>query len=188
MSEKINLYRDGEDVFILVKNCSTSFLDIIKKLVGAEEDPIEIPVLEPVADGEPPKIPEEKPEDKPEEKQVVEENLEKVQEEVKSTPPPVEPEPVTQVPDPVPEEIGTKCPNCGETLVFGKDGINCKCGFVINRVYSRKELSDEDLVALIECGETPIYDDFISSKGKPYSAKLTLRSKVNGKVNFVFTN
>lgn len=181
MVEKITLYRDGEDVIIVVKNCSTSFLDVIKKLVGADEV-TEIPTLEPTEEEKPPVIPEEKPEKVEEVK--VEENLDKVQEEKEPVAEETQPE---KEPDPVPEETGVKCPNCGQVISFNENGIECSCGFSINRVYGKKALSDEDLISLIERGETPVYSDFVGSKGE-FTAKLTLMSKAKGKARFEFIN
>lgn len=182
MPEKMNLYKDGDDIIIVVKNCSTSFLDIIKKLIGTEEDPVEIPVLEPVEDDKPPVIPEEKPE-KVEEIKTVGENLENIQEETK--PVAEETQPVKE-PDPVSKETGLKCPNCGKILHLEENGINCECNFAVKRVNGNKRLSDEDLTDMIEKGETKVYNDFISKQGKPYSAKIALNSKRVGGIRFVF--
>lgn len=181
MAEKINLYKDGNDVIIVVKDCEASFLDVIKKLVGIEE-PTEIPYLEPVASEEPPKIPEVKTETVTEEvaeEVKPEEVLEKVQEE-KAEPikpaEPVEPQTSEEVPEKVPEDGGLKCSKCGETISINKDGVKCQCGFSIKRVWSKKPLSDDDIKSLIKNRETPVYDDFIGRSGK-FSAKVILNAK-----------
>lgn len=195
--ENLTLYKDGNDVIIVVKNSSDSFLDIIKKLTGITEV-TEIPTLEPVESEKPPVIPVQKekkqepvpvPEKKVEKKlekepEKPEETLEKVQEEKKPVAEETQPE---KEPDPVPEKTGVKCPNCEQVISFNENGVECSCGFSINRVYGKKALSDEDLIALIERGETPIYSDFVGSKGE-FTAKLILISKTKGKARFEFIN
>lgn len=89
--------------------------------------------------------------------------------------------------------LGVSCPVCGgeiETTPFGygcsnykKDGTGC--GFSVGTIAGR-ELSDEEVSALITDGQTDVLSGFISKAKKKFDASLVLRKEEDGKVKIEF--
>lgn len=92
--------------------------------------------------------------------------------------------------------LGIPCPVCGgdiETTPFGygcsnykKDGTGCK--FSIGTIAGR-DLSDEEVKALITEGHTGVLSGFVSKAKKKFSASLVLEKDEEGKtsINFDFS-
>lgn len=91
------------------------------------------------------------------------------------------------------KSLGIKCPVCGgtiETTPFGygcsnykKDGTGCR--FSIGTVAGR-DLSEEEVKALLAEGHTDVLSGFVSKSKKKFSASLILEKDEEGKVNVSF--
>lgn len=89
--------------------------------------------------------------------------------------------------------IGVPCPVCGgdmETTPFGygcsnykRDGSGCK--FSIGQIAGR-DLSDEEVKALILEGHTKVLSGFVSKSKKKFNASLVLEKDEDGKVKINF--
>lgn len=53
-------------------------------------------------------------------------------------------------------------------------------GFSFPRMLCKREIKRSDLVSFLESGETPVIYDFISKKGRKFSAKLMMENEWNG--------
>lgn len=85
------------------------------------------------------------------------------------------------------ENVG-KCPLCGSPVVRGKKSYGCMgykdgCTFKSGIVICKREITSDEMRALLERGTTRTLYGFISQKGKKFSAKLVLR---DGNVVFDF--
>lgn len=83
------------------------------------------------------------------------------------------------------------CPNCNSQAKLYPKLLACKnpaqsCDFKIWRTISQKELTDKQLIALTEKGETGYIKGFVSKKGSKYEAKLLLKDKKTGALEFQF--
>lgn len=88
------------------------------------------------------------------------------------------------------EESLGKCPVCGSDVVEKESVYACvnypkSCNFRIKKLMGGRELSREDVKTLLKDKKTPVYNDFISSKGKKFSASLNIEK---GSVKFEFEN
>lgn len=91
------------------------------------------------------------------------------------------------------QSLGT-CPLCGGAIVEGRKGFGCAnwrsqdggCRFVIWKEIAGKRLSPDDVVMLLETGETGVISGFKSRKGKDFSARLKLEGE-GYKTVFVFS-
>lgn len=91
-------------------------------------------------------------------------------------------------------KVGT-CPKCTEPVLQAPLSFCCqdllnhsgKCDFKISRTYCHHELELEEVAQLLdkEKFKTALIKDFISKRGKPFSAYLNLEPK-SGKVKFEF--
>jgi len=87
-------------------------------------------------------------------------------------------------------EVLGKCPVCGGNVYEKETMFACEhypktCKFRIKKVMGGKTLIKKDIQDLLTKGETELYDDFISEKGKKFSAKLKLDKNT---VKFEFLN
>ena len=86
-------------------------------------------------------------------------------------------------------DVVGKCPLCGRAVARTRFGYSCTgyrvgCKFSVNNVILGKTISIENVKKLLETGESPKIDGFISKRtGKDFSAKLKLE---NGKAVFDF--
>lgn len=91
--------------------------------------------------------------------------------------------------EPQPEEGAVICPHCKKgALRFGDKAVSCNgyqhgCSFVIWRSMSGKQLTDSQIMELIEKGRTSVLKGFKSKAGNSFDASLLL---ADGKVHFVF--
>lgn len=83
--------------------------------------------------------------------------------------------PLTQKPEEKQKTI-LSCPSCSARLSIGVKAINCTggCGFVLWRVVSGKELTEQQIESLITKKSTGFIAGFISKKGEKFSAKIHL--------------
>ena len=91
------------------------------------------------------------------------------------------------------KKLGVPCPICGaelETTPFGygcsnykKDGTGCK--FSLGQIAGR-DLSEEELKALITNGRTEVLQGFVSKSKKKFSGALVLQKDDEGKININF--
>ena len=87
-----------------------------------------------------------------------------------------------------------KCPVCGKGLKMQSWGVGCTgykegCKFSINGVVAGKKLTESQVKALINDGETKLIKGFKSKAGKTFDAKLKLVKNPDGpdfKIQFVF--
>jgi DNA topoisomerase-3 len=87
------------------------------------------------------------------------------------------------------EELMPTCPKCKERhLRLFEKGIGCtkECGFVVWRTVAKKNLSDAQLIALIEKGKTPVIKGFLSKAEKLFDARLVLKADLT--TGFEFDN
>ena len=84
-------------------------------------------------------------------------------------------------------DIYAKCPKCSSKMVKGDWGWECenKCGFMIRYTISEREIKPGEAESLLATGQTPVFDGFISKKGKPFPAGLRI-SDDKEKVEFYF--
>lgn len=83
------------------------------------------------------------------------------------------------------------CPNCNSEAKLFPKLIACrdqsqKCQFKIWRTIAKKELTDKQLVTLLEKGETGFITGFVSKANKKFDAKLVLKNKESGELEFKF--
>ena len=81
-----------------------------------------------------------------------------------------------------------KCPICGGELATYAKSVRCKnqsCGFSISKQIRGCELTDDDIVAILNRSKTRVLD-FVSSAGKQFKAQLTLDN--SNKISFIFQN
>jgi len=91
--------------------------------------------------------------------------------------------------DQVQQKVTYKCPKCGSnSLVLLRGVAKCSdenCGMVLFRKIAGKELTDNQMIGLIQKGHTPVIKGFVSSKSnKTFEAALKLDK--NFKVVFEF--
>jgi DNA topoisomerase-3 len=87
------------------------------------------------------------------------------------------------------QELMPLCPKCKKQhLRLFEKGIGCnkECGFVVWRSVAKKNLTDAQLIALIEKGKTPVIKGFTSKAGKPFDAKMVLKADLT--TGFEFDN
>ena len=81
------------------------------------------------------------------------------------------------------------CPNCGRPLVRMQGRISCSgyrdgCQFTVWQKIAGKTLTEQNMIDLIQKGETGKLKGFKSKKGKSFEANLLL--KADGTVEFEF--
>ncbi|MBQ7614253.1 MAG: topoisomerase C-terminal repeat-containing protein [Butyrivibrio sp.] len=89
--------------------------------------------------------------------------------------------------------IGVKCPVCGGEMTTTSFGYGCsnyfddkiKCGFSIGKV-AGKDLTEDEVKALITEGKTGLLSGFSSKKKNSFSATLLLNKDENGKYTIAF--
>jgi DNA topoisomerase III len=77
-----------------------------------------------------------------------------------------------------------KCPACGGRIIEGKRGFGCAnwrekdgaCRFVIWKTIAGREIPEEVATELLSAGRVGPLSGFISKEGKPFSARLRIRS------------
>lgn len=77
------------------------------------------------------------------------------------------------------DEIGV-CPVCGNTVVRGKYGYQCRgykegCKFSIPGILCKRVITPDNARKLLTEGKTDKIEGFISKTGKPFSAKLEMK-------------
>jgi len=80
-----------------------------------------------------------------------------------------------------------KCPRCGGDIIEGKKGFGCSrwrkedggCRFVIWKTIAGKKIPKSAVTQLLQNGITQIIPDFISKKGKKFSARLKIAPDQN---------
>lgn len=90
-------------------------------------------------------------------------------------------------------DAGT-CPACGSKLYYIKEyGYCCEkrkfndkktCQFAIGNIVAKRKMTSEELAPLLKGQPTAYFDDFISTKEKPFTARLVM--KENGVISFEF--
>lgn len=84
------------------------------------------------------------------------------------------------------------CPNCNSEAKLFPKLVACrdasqKCQFKVWRTIAQKELTDKQLVTLLEKGETGFITGFVSkAKGTKFEAKIVLKNKESGEIEFKF--
>ncbi len=89
--------------------------------------------------------------------------------------------------------IGAKCPLCGGDIVKTSFGFGCsnyfnkelKCPFSIGKI-AGKEISEDEVLALLNDGKTKTIRGFKSKAGKKFDACLALKKNEEGKTDIVF--
>jgi DNA topoisomerase-3 len=87
------------------------------------------------------------------------------------------------------QELMPLCPKCKKQhLRLFEKGIGCikECGFVVWRSIAKKNLSDAQLIALIEKGKTLVIKGFTSKAGKLFDARIVLKTDLT--TGFEFDN
>lgn len=84
----------------------------------------------------------------------------------------------------IPVETGYLCPNCKKRLIRDTWNYTCTCGFKLSRKIASYEIAEEELKQLLDTGHTGKIEQFVSKKGKNFTASLVL--KENGVVDFDF--
>jgi DNA topoisomerase-3 len=87
------------------------------------------------------------------------------------------------------EELMPLCPKCKERhLRIFEKGMGCRkeCGFVVWRTVAKKNLTDAQLIALVEKGTTPLIKGLTAKTGKLFDAKIILKTDFT--TGFVFDN
>ncbi|MEG0759630.1 MAG: DNA topoisomerase, partial [Raoultibacter sp.] len=98
---------------------------------------------------------------------------------------------IVNLKEPDPELAGATCPQCGSPLRFTSAGVGCaaypftKCSYTIWGKVAQKELTKNQLGALVTKGKTPVYKGFTSKKGEKFDAALVLDPQ-SGRVTFSF--
>lgn len=83
------------------------------------------------------------------------------------------------------EETSIHCPKCNQPLVAGKYKIGCeRCKIQVPYVFAKKQLSADDVCALITKGRTEKISGFKSKSGKKFSARIVKNKK--GEFEFEF--
>jgi len=77
------------------------------------------------------------------------------------------------------DEVGA-CPLCGNTVVRGKYGYQCRgykegCKFSIPGILCKRVITPANAKKLLSDGKTDKIDGFISKTGKPFSARLEMK-------------
>ncbi len=88
--------------------------------------------------------------------------------------------------DPTP--IG-KCPKCGADILEGKETYFCSkrdegCTFYIKKLLGNKRITKNIVANLLNDKKTELITDFISKKGKPFSAFLYFDNNYNARFEF----
>jgi DNA topoisomerase III len=99
-------------------------------------------------------------------------------------------EPVAKIDFSGQESLG-KCPKCGGKISETENSYICErsqadrkpCKFKLSKTILGREISKEQAQKLLATGKTDLLDNFISKRGRPFSASLKLE---NGKVGFDF--
>ncbi len=86
------------------------------------------------------------------------------------------------------EPVG-KCPKCGGNVIEGKETFFCEnrdkgCTFYIKKTMGNKEITREIAAELLKNGKTEFMDDFVSKRGRNFTARLYVSD--NGVVKFEF--
>lgn len=83
------------------------------------------------------------------------------------------------------EDVSVNCPICNAKLKNDKWAWVCsdECGFKINHQIAGKNLTEKDVVSLIQKGKTGKIKGFVSKSGKKFEASLQL---IDGKISFSF--
>ncbi len=79
------------------------------------------------------------------------------------------------------EPVG-KCPKCGNNVVEGKETYFCSdrdngCTFYIKKMMGNKEITRDIAKVLLKDKRTPLLNDFISKRGRKFSAYLYIDDK-----------
>ncbi len=82
-----------------------------------------------------------------------------------------------------------KCPKCGGDVIEGKETYFCSnrekgCGFYIKKVMGNKEITRDIASELLQNKKTQLITDFVSKRGRKFSAYLYINDK--GTVKFEF--
>ena len=88
------------------------------------------------------------------------------------------------------DKIGV-CPNCGGDIIENDKAYGCAnwreadggCKFTIWKRTGNRDITLDEVKMLIESGETPLLDGFVSKAGKPFSAQIVM---VDGKSSLKF--
>jgi DNA topoisomerase-3 len=99
-------------------------------------------------------------------------------------------EPVAKIDFSGKEPLG-KCPKCGGKIFETENSYICErsqtdrkpCKFKLSKTILGKDIPKEQAQKLLATGKTDLLDDFISKRGRPFSAYLKLE---DGKVGFEF--
>ena len=99
-------------------------------------------------------------------------------------------EPVAKIDFSGQESLG-KCPKCGGNIFETENSYICErsqadrkpCKFKLSKAILGREISKEQAQKLLATGKTDLLDNFISKRGRPFSAYLKLE---DGKVGFEF--
>jgi hypothetical protein len=99
-------------------------------------------------------------------------------------------EPVAKIDFSGQESLG-KCPKCGGNIFETENSYICErsqadrktCNFKLSKTILGREISKEQAQKLLATGKTDLLDNFISKRGRPFSAYLKLE---DGKVGFEF--
>jgi DNA topoisomerase-3 len=99
-------------------------------------------------------------------------------------------EPVAKIDFSGQESLG-KCPKCGGKIFETENSYICErsqadrkpCKFKLSKTILGREISKEQAQKLLATGKTDLLDNFISKRGRPFSAYLKLE---DGKVGFDF--
>lgn len=80
---------------------------------------------------------------------------------------------------------GCSCPNCNSPILEGEKGLSCSfCDFFLWRSVAQRELSQQELKALLLYGRSELLSRFVNSEsGKYFSARLLLEK--DGSVTFL---
>jgi DNA topoisomerase-3 len=85
------------------------------------------------------------------------------------------------------QELMPLCPKCKERHVrLFEKGIRCskECSFVVWRTVAQKNLTDAQLIALLEKGKTPMIKGFTSKAGKSFDARIILNPDLTTSFSF----
>lgn len=87
-------------------------------------------------------------------------------------------------------DLEVKCPKCGATGGFKESfkayDCNAKCGLVVWKTVSSRELEPEEVRTLLETGSVGPIKGFKSKMGRPFEAKLALSADTEWKTTFDF--
>ena len=99
-------------------------------------------------------------------------------------------EPVAKIDFTGKESLG-KCPKCGDKMFETEESYICEhsqadrkpCKFKLSKTILGRDIPKEQAQKLLTTGKTDLLDNFISKRGRPFSAYLKLE---DGKVGFEF--